>query len=277
MGLDKDQEAKGITNPPPVEPALNMDGLDSDSDENGVDVGQVEVEAVKVHEEPHLVLMRQVENITKTQSAATKDMITLKKLISLGSPAERCTLYTGWFFAGITGAVLPSFFFLIGDVFDSFGPENDDDEKLDSVVFLVIVMGCLGCIVLISGSCMHSQLTKGSMLITRRTKTAYMNAIIAQESAWYDMSNYTELSSRITAECGTIEKGIGQKYGQILQSFCMCISALALAFIKGWSLALPMLLLGPIIVIGFSILIKVMTERYVHSAAAYAQCASFCD
>ena len=90
-------------------------------------------------------------------------MIDLKKLISLGTRAERCTLYLGWFFSGLTGAVLPSFFFIIGDVFDSFGPESTKEEKLESVVFLTIVMAALGTIVFISGSCMHSKLTKGSM------------------------------------------------------------------------------------------------------------------
>lgn len=54
------------------------------------------------------------------------------------------------------------------------------------------------------------------MLISRRVKTAYLEAIVKQESAWYDMTNFTELASRINNECDTIERGIGQKYGQIM-------------------------------------------------------------
>ena len=94
------------------------------------------------------------------------------------------------------------------------------------------------------------------MTVVRRIKSAYFKAVLEQESAWFDQVNYTELASRISAECNHIEVGIGQKYGQLLQALAMSLSGLLLAFIKGWSLALPMLLLCPIIFIGLSTLIK---------------------
>ena len=74
--------------------------------------------------------------------------------------------------------------------------------------------------------------------------------------------NYTEIASRIAAECSAIEKGVGQKFGQLLHGFAMCVSGMVLAFAKGWSLALPMLLLCPMIVCGLSYLIKVATAQY---------------
>ena len=30
-------------------------------------------------------------------------------------------IYGGWFFAAVTGSILPLFFFYIGPIFDSFG------------------------------------------------------------------------------------------------------------------------------------------------------------
>ncbi len=57
----------------------------------------------------------------------------------------------------------------------------------------------------------------------------------------------------------------------------MAFSGMILAFAKGWSLALPMLLLCPIVIIGLMQLIKGATTQYIETAAAYAKCASFSD
>jgi len=43
----------------------------------------------------------------------------------------------------------------------------------------------------------------------------------------------------------------------------MGLSGFALGFTKGWSLALPMLMLGPIIMFGMFRIISGMTEKYV--------------
>lgn len=90
-----------------------------------------------------------------------------------------------------------------------------------------------------------------------------MDAILRQDSTWFDTVNYTELSSRVVQECKTIEAGIGQKYGQMLFSGGMAFSGLALGFVKGWSLALPMLVLCPILLCGITMLIKGMTTKYI--------------
>lgn len=57
----------------------------------------------------------------------------------------------------------------------------------------------------------------------------------------------------------------------------MAVSGLFLAFFKGWSLALPMLLLAPMMFFGLNLLIKGATQQYIKTAAAYAKCASFSD
>ena len=37
--------------------------------------------------------------------------------------------------------------------------------------------------------------------IAAKLKTRYLKAVLAQESAWYDQTNYLELASRLTKEC----------------------------------------------------------------------------
>ena len=49
----------------------------------------------------------------------------------------------------------------------------------------------------------------------------------------------------------------------------MLFSGMILAFIKGWSLTLPMLLIGPIMLLGLACLISGVTKRYTKQAVAY--------
>ena len=63
----------------------------------------------------------------------------------------------------------------------------------------------------------------------------------------------------------------------MLFSAGMAFSGLALGFVKGWSLALPMLVLCPILLCGITMLIKGMTVKYIMQAGAFAKCAAFSD
>lgn len=91
------------------------------------------------------------------------------------------------------------------------------------------------------------------------------------------MSNYNELATKISANCLSIEQGVGHKFGALVQALAMAISGLALAFYKGWSLALPMLILVPIIVCGLSCFIKQITQKFIVSGKAFAAAASASD
>ena len=84
-------------------------------------------------QERYEVLMRQIDtkvNQEGKNTAATQS-VPYSKLMSLATPHEKRKMYCGWVFAALTGAVLPSFFFLIGDVMDSFGGATSPEEMLN--------------------------------------------------------------------------------------------------------------------------------------------------
>ena len=110
-------------------------------------------------------------------------------------------LWTGWFFAAITGMILPSFFWMIGDVFDSFNPSKEPSQTLEEIltIFYIIVGLCIT--ITITATVYFSCLAKASSMIAARIKQHYLAAILRQESGWFDMINYTELSLRLSKEC----------------------------------------------------------------------------
>ena len=68
------------------------------------------------------LLVRQVNNKVALEGKNSDDGggVPLSKLLSVASTGEKIKIYLGWTFAGITGGVLPWFFYFIGPVFDSF-------------------------------------------------------------------------------------------------------------------------------------------------------------
>ena len=154
------------------------------------------------------MLIRQVEAKCQSQgakggAAAPKaDLhVPISKLISMGTGKERAILYFGWFFSACAGAVTPSFIFLLGPIFDAFGPAQSKEESFEQVGLFVGIMGVLAVCVWIFSYIQHSQLTKGSILITNRIRNAYLRAVLSQESAWFDDNEYTALATRINSEC----------------------------------------------------------------------------
>lgn len=189
---------------PVVEPnGLNLEGLESsDEDNQAVQNSKVDVEVAP--EERHEVLLRQVEMQCNTfgeaagSKAAAAQNVTMGKLLSLGTGGEKCVLYIGWVCAALTGLVLPMFIFFIGPVFDAFAPGEEAEDSFKTVATFVGIMGGLASFVFLTSYLQHNFLTKGSILIVRRIKKAYLESILKQESSWFDLINHTELASRVS-------------------------------------------------------------------------------
>jgi hypothetical protein len=57
----------------------------------------------------------------------------------------------------------------------------------------------------------------------------------------------------------------------------MCVSGLTLGFVKGWSLALCMLGVGPIMIIGISVMGVFMGSKVANQIKAYGQSAGYAE
>ena len=109
-------------------------------------------------------------------------------------------MYAGLFFACLTGMIMPSFIMFMGDVMDSMQPTLTPDETLEEIRKICAFMGILALIVII-GSYLQWSLTLGaSVKICARIKNAYLEAILKQDCSWFDSTNYTELSARLSKE-----------------------------------------------------------------------------
>lgn len=83
--------------------------------------------------------------------------------------------------------------------------------------------------------------------VARKTKENYLQAILKQETGWFDSFNYNELASRMTKETLAINKAVGEKVGLIVFALGMTICGFVIGIVNGWSLALAMTAVGPVI------------------------------
>ena len=87
-------------------------------------------------------------------------------------------MYIGWFFACLTGMVLPGCIFLLGRILDSFGPSNNPEETLQGVRETTAIMGILGVFMWITGYLQWSLTLGASIKIGNKIKQAYLEAIL---------------------------------------------------------------------------------------------------
>ena len=196
-------------------------------------------------------------------------MVPLSEIVAMGDSSDRCLIYTSWVFAFMNGLVYPMSIILMGEVIDSFSPEMTPEETLEQVELIFGVMGILALVIVITTYINTMTSVKAAARIASKIKIKYLKAILDQESAWFDQTNINELSGRLENETTLIQRGIGDKFNQLLFSSSMLISGLGLAFSLGWSLALAMLGIVPILGIGIKVFFGSLGGAAIKNLKAY--------
>jgi len=113
--------------------------------------------------------------------------------------------------------------------------------------------------------------------IGMKTRVAYLRAILQQDIAWFDDINVTELAARLSKECQSITKALGEKMGTIQLSLAMCFSGLFFAFFRGWLMSLILLAFFPFVFLMSHIITVVMQSGFSQNLKSYGQSAGFAE
>lgn len=107
------------------------------------------------------------------------DSMNYSKLYSVATANDKILLYIGWLAAALTGFGLPSFILLLGDVIDSFGSSTKNKyEQLDEIKKITIIITFIGVGIWITSYIFYGFLLLFSEKVARRTKVAYLRAIL---------------------------------------------------------------------------------------------------
>lgn len=99
--------------------------------------------------------------------------------------------------AVLTGFALPSFVFLIGDVFDAFGPDIDARQALEDIKQITLIFLYIGIGVWISSYFFYGFMIIFSERLAKRWRLAYFHHVLTLDASFFDSNNYTEIPARM--------------------------------------------------------------------------------
>lgn len=188
-------------------------------------------EAIKlsnIEVEDTSLLLRKIDQqiAQKGHNTSSQPMESFSKMLSLATRGEMCMFVCGHFFAAITGCAIPTTLLLLGESFNKFGPGATSDDLLALIKNIVGVMCAIAVGAWITMYLAWMLLSAFGTMVTYRIKQKYLAAILAQECAWFDQTNITELSAKLSRESAAINRAIGEKAGQVTFALALCFSGL---------------------------------------------------
>ncbi|CAG9855746.1 unnamed protein product [Phyllotreta striolata] len=134
------------------------------------------------------------------------------------------------------------------------------DEFLDGVRYFALMDTILGIAMLILSYVSTVAFNFTAAKQSFKIRSSYLKSILNQDISWYDQNRTGDFASKISEDLYKFEDGIGEKVPICIQSVFFLLSAVVIALVKGWELALISLISIPITVVCFTI-INLLTVR----------------
>jgi ABC-type multidrug transport system fused ATPase/permease subunit len=106
---------------------------------------------------------------------------------------------------------------------------------------------------------------------------AYFKAVLEKDSTWFDEHNPTEMASKIAKETVTIQRGSGEKVGQVVMSWSGFILGFVFAFIIGWLYTCILFGMAPLIGFTGILMTLSMESGMIEQMKSYGQSAGYAE
>ncbi|KAI3805867.1 hypothetical protein L1987_21754 [Smallanthus sonchifolius] len=197
------------------------------------------------------------------------------KLFAFADATDYVLMIAGTVGAIGNGICMPLMTILFGDLLNSFGENqnNDDVVRVVSKVSLKFVYLAVGCGV-------ASFLQVALWMITgerqaARIRNLYLKTILRQDVSFFDKETNTgEVVGRMSGDTVLIQDAMGEKVGKCTQLMATFVGGFVIAFIKGWLLTLVMLTSIPPLVISGSVMSVMIAKMATRGQTAYAKAAT---
>lgn len=173
------------------------------------------------------------------------------------------------------GAVFPIVLLIFGELTDSIielgsnstevaGP-TPAEQIISRSKYYAIIGTCVCVIAFLQNALWNLAAERQAYRIRKK----FYHTVLHQDMTWFDSHKSGELTTRFADDVDTIQKGMGEKLGAIVQSVAACIGCFTLAFFKSWQLTLVILSVSGGVLIPFTIisgkLIRKWTQKELDS------------
>eukprot|EP01033_Poteriospumella_lacustris_P014692 gene14693-10505_t len=204
----------------------------------------------------------------EAQSAATVSGASHQKIFINAEPYDYLLMFMGTFGGIVTGASIPIFNVLFGQILDELNGDPDAFDKGISQLCINFVI--VAAANLLSGFCQVYCWSATGERQTQKFRERYVNSVLSQEIGWFDTCGASELSTKLAEMIGKVQDGTGRKVGDLIQYVTQFVAALGVAFYLNWKLSLVLLAAIPIIGAAGAFMIMAITSAQQQALEQYA-------
>ncbi|ETK75437.1 hypothetical protein F441_18307 [Phytophthora nicotianae CJ01A1] len=198
-------------------------------------------------------------------------LVHLSELFSYADGTDKILMILGAIGAMVAGIAQPIQIVLFGDVLNTLHPSNGGTDIEDGVRDVALKIVYLAVAVFFAGIFQVACWSITASRQSKRVRSAYVSAIITKEIGWFDMNEPMQLGSRVAEATMIIQEGMGRKVGDGLSSFAMGIAGIIIGIVKGWQLALILLVFTPFIAVAAFLAMKVLSTSTQAGLEAYGK------
>lgn len=180
--------------------------------------------------------------ILKRQVDIPKTKVSYKTLYRYATKKDVAILIVGYFSSIVSGAALPMFTLVFGDLTQKFSnfftsPNPDPNEFQDAINHSTLYFFYLGIgIIVFTFIDTFIHVDRGEVLASR-IRQHYLAGVLRQNIAYFDKLGAGEVTTRITNDTNAIQEGISEKAGLIANGIATFVCAFVIGFAKNWKLA----------------------------------------
>ena len=110
-----------------------------------------------------------------------------------------------------------------------------------------------------------------------KTKIQYFSKTLRKDAAFFDEQNPTEMASKISKECSAIQRGTGEKVGNVAMAAASFIAGFAFSFYWGWLFTVILLGAFPFLALMGMGMGIAMQDGFGEQMRAYSQSAGYAE
>ncbi|KAL0036182.1 hypothetical protein WJX79_007336 [Trebouxia sp. C0005] len=185
---------------------------------------------------------------TSGKAVPTAATILYYKLFGYADKTDVVLMTLGLVGAAVNGATLPMFSVIFGAVINALGGSPTIAELVHQVDKVCLYFIYLGIVAFVASYGELGLWMRTGVRQANKIRHAYLAAVLQQEVAFFDVeASSGKLLNSLNEDTVTIQNAIGEKVGNFVHHMSACVVGLAIAFARGWDIALVILAGIPIL------------------------------
>ncbi|XP_042479661.1 ABC transporter B family member 9-like [Macadamia integrifolia] len=207
----------------------------------------------------------------KSNRGVDQQKIPFYKLFSFADRLDKALMSVGTIAAFANGLATPLMTLIFGQLIDAYG-SSDSSHIVKSVSKVVIKFLYLAIGIGVAGYLQVSCWMVTGERQANRIRSLYLKTILRQDITFFDTETTTgEVIERMSGDTILIQDAMGEKVGKSIQLMSTFFGGFAMAFTRGWHLAVVMLAFIPLFVVIGSIMAMFISKMSSRVQTAYAE------